>query len=254
MAACLSWIFLTGLLVIVEPDLGTGVVIIAIGLSGLFLAGCDRRWLWALLILALSMVLLLDSLLHDYQLQRILNFLEPERDPLGSGYHIIQAKISIGSGGLFGKGWLNSVQANLDILGERMTDFIFAVAAEEFGWLGSLFIVSLYVAIVWRCLWLARQAQRASYYIIAGSLAMAIFLGAFCNIAMNSGAIPVVGLPLPLISFGGTSMFSLFIALGIIMAIGTQRTIDLLPSSFVAQMSHGISPTVYTNDGASNDE
>lgn len=222
--SCLIWLLLIGTLIAVQPDLGTALVTMMIGFSVLFLAGCDRRWLTFILLAVLIALPLGKYFLHDYQLLRVLNFLDPNRDPLGTGYHIIQAKISIGSGGLSGRGWLSSVQANLDILGERTTDFIFPIAAEEFGWLGSLFLVSLYLGLSCRCLWLARRAQHSSYYLLAGSLALAIFSTAFLNIAMTAGTIPVVGLPLPLISYGGTAMFTTFIGLGMIMAIGIPRT------------------------------
>ena len=161
--------------------------------------------------------------MHDYQRQRVLTFLNPESDPLGSGYHIIQSKIAIGSGGLFGKGWLNGTQSQLEFLPERTTDFIFAVFAEEFGLLGILLLLLLYLYIIGRGLYIAAQAQDTFTRLLAGSLILTFFVYLVVNIGMVSGMLPVVGLPLPMVSYGGTSMVTLMAAFGILMSIQTHR-------------------------------
>jgi rod shape determining protein RodA len=153
----------------------------------------------------------------------VLTFLNPESDPLGSGYHIIQSKIAIGSGGLYGKGWLNGSQSHLEFLPERSTDFIFAVFAEEFGLIGIVLLMALYIFIVIRGLYIATQAQDTFNRLVAGSLTLTFFIYTFVNIGMVIGLLPVVGLPLPLVSYGGTSMVTVMAAFGIIMSIHTHR-------------------------------
>ncbi|HEX23101.1 MAG TPA: rod shape-determining protein RodA, partial [Chromatiales bacterium] len=161
------------------------------------------------------------------QRQRVLTFLNPEQDPLGAGYHIIQSKIAIGSGGLYGKGWLNGTQSQLNFLPERSTDFIFAAYAEEFGLFGILVLLAIYLFIIMRGLLIAVQAQDTFTRLLAGSLVMTFFIYIFVNIGMVTGLLPVVGLPLPLVSYGGTSMVTLMAAFGILMSIHTHR--KLLP-------------------------
>jgi rod shape determining protein RodA len=161
--------------------------------------------------------------MHDYQRQRVLTFLNPESDPLGSGYHIIQSKIAIGSGGLWGKGWCQGTQSQLEFLPERHTDFIFAVFSEEFGLIGVLALLALYLFIIVRGLMIAAQAQQAFSRLLAGSIVLTFFVYVFVNIGMVSGLLPVVGVPLPLISYGGTSMVTLMAGFGILMAIHTHR-------------------------------
>jgi rod shape determining protein RodA len=161
--------------------------------------------------------------MHTYQRDRVLTFLNPQRDPLGAGYHIIQSEIAIGSGGVFGKGWLHGTQSQLDFLPESSTDFIFAVLGEEFGFLGVLALIALYGFIVARSLIIAMRAQDTFSRLTAGSLTMAFFTYAFINTGMVSGIVPVVGVPLPLISYGGTSMVTLMAGFGILMSINSHR-------------------------------
>jgi rod shape determining protein RodA len=162
-------------------------------------------------------------LMHDYQRQRVLTFLNPESDPLGTGYHIIQSKIAIGSGGLFGKGWLNGTQSQLDFIPERHTDFIFAVIGEEFGLMGFLVLMLLYLLILYRCLHISLQAQNSFDRLLGGALSLTFFFYVFINIGMVSGILPVVGVPLPLVSYGGTAMITLCAGFGILMSIHTHR-------------------------------
>ncbi|MDH4275535.1 MAG: rod shape-determining protein RodA, partial [Gammaproteobacteria bacterium] len=167
-------------------------------------------------------------LLHDYQRQRVLTFLDPENDPLGSGYHIIQSKIAIGSGGLYGKGWLNGTQSQLDFIPERSTDFIFAVFSEEFGLIGGIVLLGLYVFIVSRGIGIAYRAQDTYSRLVAGGLILSFFVYVFINMGMVSGVLPVVGVPLPLMSYGGTSVVTMLASFGVIMSIYNHR--KLLPS------------------------
>jgi rod shape determining protein RodA len=166
---------------------------------------------------------LLWFVLHDYQRQRILTLFNPERDPLGAGYHIIQSKIAIGSGGVYGKGWLNGTQSHLEFLPERTTDFIFAVYAEEFGLIGILLLLGLYLFIIGRGLYLSSQAQTTFGRLLGGSLVLAFFLHMLINIGMVIGLLPVVGLPMPLFSYGGTSMVIMLAGFGMLMSIYTHR-------------------------------
>lgn len=211
-------------LIAVQPDLGTSILVAAAGGSVLFLAGLRWRILLGLLAgLAAAAPLLWYFGMQDYQRRRVLTFLAPERDPLGAGYNIIQSKIAIGSGGLYGKGWLNGTQAHLDFIPERHTDFVFAVLAEEFGFIGVLLILALYFAVVARGLWVAHHAQDSFGRLLAGGLALTFFVYFFVNIGMVSGLLPVVGLPLPMISFGGSSLVTLLAGFGILMSIHTHR-------------------------------
>lgn len=212
------------LLIAKQPDLGTSLLIASSGFFVLLLAGL--RWKIILSVLALmaaSAPVFWNYLLHDYQRQRILTFINPETDPLGSGYHIIQSTIAIGSGGLYGKGWLNGTQSHLDFLPERSTDFVFAVFSEEFGFLGTLVLLAIYIAIISRGIIIAVNAQDTFSRLVAGSLTLTFFVYVFVNIGMVSGILPVVGLPLPLISYGGTSMVTIMAAFGILMSIQTHR-------------------------------
>jgi rod shape determining protein RodA len=164
-----------------------------------------------------------SHLLHDYQRERVLTFIDPQNDPLGSGYHIIQSQIAIGSGGVFGKGWMNGTQAQLDYLPERHTDFIFAVIGEEFGLLGQLILVLMYLFVVARALFLTAQMQDTFARLLASSLALTFFVYVFINTGMVSGLLPVVGVPLPLVSYGGTSMVTLLAGFGILMSLYSHR-------------------------------
>ncbi len=211
-----------------QPDLGTSLLIAAAGFFVLFLAGLPWRLLGILSLVAAACAPLVWYFMHDYQRQRVLTFLNPENDPLGSGYHIIQSKIAIGSGGLYGKGWLNGTQSHLEFLPERSTDFIFAVLGEEFGLMGILLLLALYALILTRSLYIATQAQDTFTRLLGGSLALTFFVYVIVNTGMVTGLLPVVGLPLPLISYGGTSMVTLMAGFGILMSIHTHR--KLLPA------------------------
>jgi len=212
------------LMIAKQPDLGTALLIAAAGFFALFLAGLRWRIILGAIILAAAAAWpLWHYVLHDYQRARVLTFLNPERDPLGSGYHIIQSVIAVGSGGIYGKGWLNGTQSQLDFLPERHTDFIFAVFSEEFGLMGETLLLGLYLFIVARGLYIATQAQDTYSRLLAGSLSLTFFVYVFVNTGMVIGLLPVVGLPLPLISYGGTSMVTLMAGFGILMSIHTHR-------------------------------
>jgi len=210
-------------LIMKQPDLGTALLITASGFYVLFLAGLSWKLLLGSIVLFAASTPILWSMLHDYQRKRIEILLDPTQDPLGAGYHTIQAIIAIGSGGAAGKGWLNGTQAQLDFLPERTTDFIFAVFGEEFGLLGNLLLLSLFTLIILRGLIIASQAQSTFARLLAGSITLTFFTYAFVNMGMVSGILPVVGVPLPLISYGGTSMVSLCLSLGILMSIHTHK-------------------------------
>lgn len=207
-----------------QPDLGTAVLIGAAGASVLFLGGIRWRIVSALLLVASAAVPLLWHFgMRAYQRERVLTFLDPSREPLGAGYNIIQSQIAIGSGGIHGKGWLNGTQAHLEFIPERHTDFVFAVMAEEFGFVGVVSLLVLYLAITARGLWIAFEAQDNFSRLLAGGLSLTFFIYCFVNIGMVSGVLPVVGLPLPLISYGGSAMVTLLTGFGILMSIHTHR-------------------------------
>lgn len=206
-----------------QPDLGTAILQVAAGGSVLLLAGMSWYLIGSLIALFAAASPLAWFLLHDYQKKRILTFLNPERDPLGAGYHIIQSKIAIGSGGLFGKGWLNGTQSNLHFLPEHATDFIFAVCGEEWGFTGSVIVLVLFMLIFIRGLQITVSAQDTFSRLLAGSLTLTFFVSFFTNAGMVTGILPVVGLPLPLISYGGSSMVTLMAGFGILMSIRTHR-------------------------------
>ena len=210
-------------LVMRQPDLGTSLIIAASGAFVLFLAGTGWRYIAALPVVGAACVPLLWHFMHDYQRQRVLTLLDPQQDPLGAGYHIIQSTIAIGSGGIYGKGWFNGTQSQLDFLPERSTDFVFAVIGEEFGLLGALVLLAVYLFIVYRGLYIARRAKYMFGKLLAGALVLTFFISVFVNIGMVSGILPVVGLPLPLVSYGGTSAVTLIGGLGIIMSVHTHR-------------------------------
>jgi rod shape determining protein RodA len=210
-------------LIIKQPDLGTGLLITASGFYVLFLAGLSWKFLVGGIIAFAASTPILWSMLHDYQRTRIEILLDPTQDPLGAGYHTIQAIIALGSGGTAGKGWLHGTQAQLDFLPERTTDFIFAVFGEEFGFLGNMLLLLLFSLIILRGLIIASQAQSTFTRLLAGSITLTFFTYAFVNIGMVSGILPVVGVPLPLISYGGTSMVTLCLSFGILMSIHTHK-------------------------------
>lgn len=214
------------LLIAKQPDLGTSLLIASSGIFVIFLAGASWRLITVCAGLASAFApILWYFLMKPYQKQRVLTFLNPEQDPLGSGYHIIQSKIAIGSGGINGKGWLQGTQSQLEFLPERHTDFIFAVFSEEFGLIGVAILLLVYLAIVIRGLFIAINAQQAFTKLLAGSLTLTFFVYVFVNIGMVSGLLPVVGVPLPLVSYGGTSMVTLMAGFGIIMAISTNKRV-----------------------------
>jgi rod shape determining protein RodA len=210
-------------LIVEQPDLGTALLVACSGTAVLFLAGISWRLMGLLATLIAALAPVAWFFLHDYQRQRVLMFLDPEGDPLGAGYHIIQSKIAVGSGGLYGKGWLNGTQSHLDFLPERSTDFIFAVLGEEWGLMGGLVLLSLYFLVVVRGLYIVTQAQDNFSRLLAGSLTLTFMVYVFVNVGMVTGLLPVVGLPLPLISYGGTSMVTLLAAFGMLMSIHTHR-------------------------------
>ncbi|MEW5973055.1 MAG: rod shape-determining protein RodA [Pseudomonadota bacterium] len=211
-------------LIMLQPDLGTALLVGAAGIFVLLLAGLSWRYIaGGLVALAAVIPVMWNFVMHDYQRQRVLTLLDPDADPLGTGYHIIQSKIAIGSGGVFGKGWLNSTQANLSFLPEGHTDFIFAVFAEEFGLIGVLLLLSLYLFIVLRGLVIAVNAPTVYGRLLAGSLSLSFFVYVFVNTGMVTGLLPVVGVPLPLVSYGGTAMVTLMAGFGMLMSIHSHR-------------------------------
>lgn len=210
-------------LVAKQPDLGTALLISASGFFVIFLAGLSWKILAGLAAAFGAMLPVLWSLMHDYQRQRVLTLIDPSQDPLGTGYHTIQATIAVGSGGIIGKGWLKGTQTHLDFLPERTTDFIFAVFAEEFGLIGNVLLLLLLMLIIGRGLMIATGAPTLFARLLAGSLTLTFFTYAFVNIGMVSGILPVVGVPLPLISYGGTSMVTVLLGFGILMSIQTHR-------------------------------
>ncbi len=211
------------LLIVKQPDLGTALLIAGAGGFVLLLSGIPKRLIFSVLALLALAMPAIWYLMHDYQRRRVLTFLNPEADPLGAGYHIIQSKIAIGSGGWFGKGWLNGTQAYLDFLPESSTDFIFAVLGEEFGLTGILVLLAGYLFVVSRGMIIAIRAQDCFSRLLAGSLTLTFFIYFFVNIGMVTGLLPVVGLPLPLISYGGSSLVTMMAAFGILMSIQTHR-------------------------------
>lgn len=220
---CLFIILIPAALTALQPDLGTALMLLLTGFCVIFLAGLPYRYLIVVALLAAATVPVLWHFMHDYQRQRVLTFLDPATDPLGHGYHIIQSKIAIGSGGVFGKGWLMGTQSHLNFLPEHATDFIFAVAGEELGLLGALILLLAYAWVIGRGLVIAYTAQDTFSRLLAGSLAIAFFFNIFVNIGMVCGLLPVVGIPLPLVSYGGTSMVTLMAAFGVLMSIQTHR-------------------------------
>lgn len=221
-------ILVPAVLIARQPDLGTALLVVAAGGLVVLLSGITVRLILASIGAALAFAPVLWITMHDYQRARVLTFLNPESDPLGAGYNIIQSKIAIGSGHLFGKGWLNGTQAHLEFLPERSTDFIFAVMAEEFGLFGVVLLLILYLVLVGRGLYIAIQAQDTYTRLLAGSLSLTFFVYVFVNAGMVSGILPVVGVPLPLVSAGGTSMVTLMGCFGILAAIHGHR--KLLPA------------------------
>jgi len=206
-----------------QPDLGTALLIAASGFYVLYLAGLSWKIMVGLVALGAALGPMVWQHLHDYQRERILTFLDPARDPLGAGYHSTQATIALGSGGVAGKGWLNGTQTHLDFLPERHTDFIFAVFGEEFGLIGNAVLLILYLLLIGRGMMIAANASTLFARLLAGAITLMFFTYAFVNMSMVSGLLPVVGVPLPLVSYGGTAMISLFIGLGVLMSVQAHR-------------------------------
>jgi rod shape determining protein RodA len=209
------------LLILRQPDLGTALLIAVSGFYVLFLAGLSWRIIGGLFVTALTCVPILWSFMHDYQQRRVLTMLDPSQDPLGAGYHIIQSSIAIGSGGVVGKGWQKGTQAQLDFLPEQSTDFIFAVFSEEFGLIGNSLLLLLYLLVIGRCMVITANASTQFTRLIAGSITLTFCTYIFVNMGMVSGILPVVGVPLPLISYGGTAMVTMLLGFGILMSIQT---------------------------------
>jgi len=212
-------------LILRQPDLGTALLICASGFYVLFLAGLNWRVITGLGVAALAGAPFVWHALHDYQRQRIMMLLDPSQDPLGKGYHTIQGMIAVGSGGILGKGYLNGTQTHLEFLPERTTDFIFAVYSEEFGLLGNLLLMSIYMFIIWRGFVITANASTYFTRLMAGSITLTFFTYTFVNMGMVSGILPVVGVPLPLISYGGTSMLTLYLGFGMLMSIHSHKTL-----------------------------
>ncbi|MNQ43342.1 Rod shape-determining protein RodA [compost metagenome] len=224
LAIALALIGVPFVLILKQPDLGTAMLVLASGAFVLYIAGL--RWLWIGGVVAAAVptaVAMWHFVLHDYQKQRVLTFLDPESDPLGTGWNIIQSKAAIGSGGVFGKGWLFGTQSHLDFLPESHTDFIIAVLSEEFGMVGVCLLLLVYLLLIARGLVITVQAQTLFGKLLAGSITLTFFVYVFVNIGMVSGLLPVVGVPLPFISYGGTSLVTLMSGFGILMAIHTHR-------------------------------
>jgi len=216
-------IFTPALLIAKQPDLGTAVLVIASGGLAVLIAGLSLRVISVLGVMGLVSAPVLWHFMHEYQRARVMTFLNPESDPLGAGYNIIQSKIALGSGGLFGKGWLNGTQAHLEFLPERSTDFIFAVMGEEFGLMGLLLLLALYLVVIGRGLLIAAHAQDTYTRLLAGALSLTFFCYVFVNAGMVCGLLPIVGVPLPLVSAGGTSMVTLMAGFGMLAAIQGNR-------------------------------
>jgi rod shape determining protein RodA len=212
-------------LILRQPDLGTALLICASGFYVLFLAGLNWRIIAGLAISAMASAPFVWSAMHDYQRQRIKMLLDPTQDPLGKGYHTIQGMIAVGSGGVLGKGYLSGTQTHLEFLPERTTDFIFAVFSEEFGLLGNLILLAIYVFILWRGFIITANASTYFTRLMAGSITLTFFTYTFVNMGMVSGILPVVGVPLPLISYGGTSMLTLYLGFGMLMSIHSHKTL-----------------------------
>ncbi|MDR1076057.1 MAG: rod shape-determining protein RodA [Xanthomonadaceae bacterium] len=213
-------------LIMLQPDFGTAMLIAASGVFALLLAGLPWWWVGvAVTSVAATAPMAWFWFLKPYQKERILTFLDPEREPLGAGWNIIQSKIAVGSGGLFGKGWGDGTQSHLNFIPEQTTDFVFAVLSEEFGWIGVVVVLSLYLFVVGRCLWIGMQARDTYSRLLAGASGLAFFVYVLVNGGMISGLLPVVGVPMPLMSYGGTSAVSLLAGLGLVMAVKSYRPV-----------------------------
>lgn len=219
-------LFIPVILILRQPDLGTSILVFCAGFSVIFFAGISWRFLATLFVGVLVFLPVAWNLMYDYQRQRVMTLLDPSSDPLGSGFHILQAIIAIGSGGFAGKGWMNGTQAHLDFIPERTSDFIFAVFSEEFGFVGNCSLIILYVVLICRTLRIAYTSHRLFDKLIAGSIATIFLMYSVVNMGMVSGVLPVVGVPLPFISYGGTAFLILGICCGILMAISAEKRLN----------------------------
>jgi rod shape determining protein RodA len=215
-------------LILHQPDLGTALLVLAAGFFVIFFAGLPWKWLIAMGLAGLAFLPVAWTLMHDYQRQRVLTLIDPMTDPLGKGFHTLQAMIAIGSGGVFGKGWMQGTQTHLEFIPERTSDFIFAVYSEEFGLVGNIVLLALFLALVVRALSIALGAATLFGRLLAGAIALIIFTYCFVNMGMVSGILPVVGVPLPFMSYGGTALVTLGMACGMLMSI--QRHRKLVPT------------------------
>ncbi|MCH9758488.1 MAG: rod shape-determining protein RodA [Proteobacteria bacterium] len=217
--AALAMVALPVLLVLKQPDFGTSALIIVAGVATVFFAGISWRWISGFAVGGVALLPVLWNFLKPYQQKRVLTMLDPYQDPLGAGYHTIQSQIAVGSGGIWGKGYLQGTQAQLGFLPERHTDFIFAVYAEEFGFVGSAVLLALVVLLVWRCLYIAAHARTRFAYLAVSGITSVFFFTFMVNVSMVSGLLPVVGMPLPLISYGGTALLATFAGFGFILSV-----------------------------------
>ena len=218
-------------LIMKQPDLGTSIMVATAGFAVIFFAGISRRILLTGVILFLASLPVVWTLLHDYQRQRVLTLLDPTLDPLGKGFHILQALIAIGSGGLSGKGWMEGTQAHLDFIPEKTSDFLFAVYSEEFGFIGNIIIITLYIALIGRSFYIASNATDSFSRLLAASIGCIFFAYSFVNMGMVSGILPVVGVPLPFMSYGGTALLILGIGTGMLLSISAESRQKFLKDS-----------------------
>ena len=225
-----SMVMIPAVFIFHQPDLGTATILVIVGVSVLFLAGVKLwKFLSVGIVVVLAIPLMWSFALHDYQKQRILTFVNPNNDPLGSGYNIIQSKIAIGSGGMLGKGYLKGTQGQLNFLPEKQTDFIFTMLSEELGFLGSVFTIGIYCAIIMLCTNIAVKTKHQFGRLLVLGVVSIFFTHMFINTAMVMGLIPVVGAPLPFISYGGTIMASMMIGFGLVLNVDLNRNADLKP-------------------------
>jgi rod shape determining protein RodA len=210
-------------LIVKQPDLGTALLVLAAGSFVIFFAGLPWKWLAMMIVAGIGSLPLAWTLMHDYQRERILTLIDPSTDPLGKGFHTLQAMIAIGSGGVFGKGWMQGTQTHLEFIPERTSDFIFAVYSEEFGLVGNLVLLLLFGALIWRALAISLNAPTLFARLLAAAIGLIVFTYAFVNMGMVSGILPVVGVPLPFISYGGTALVTLGMACGMLMSIAANR-------------------------------
>ncbi len=208
-----------------QPDLGTAILVLGAGSYVIFFAGLSWKVMLALAVGTAASMPLVWGMLHDYQRERVLTLLDPASDPLGKGFHIIQSTIAVGSGGITGKGWLHGTQAHLEFIPERHTDFIFAVWSEEFGLAGNVLLLVLYLALIGRGLFIASGAPTLFARLLAGAITLILFTYAFVNMGMVSGILPVVGVPLPMLSYGGTALVTQFLGIGILMSISRHKKV-----------------------------